>query len=258
MNKFTLALVVGAATVIAAPSVASAQPAEHTVSGTFVNDCGDGGAWIELRDASGTRVDSQNTPDGGTFAFDEVADGDYTVFPYAPAGCGPMPYPGGAHLTVDGGDVTDLSVGLVAVHSIWGTVTGCDAGEGNPLNGATVDLDIDTEFLTYDASYTSGAWRDGVFFFQNLPATDGYTLTVTPPEGCRIEEPVIEVDLTDDDVEVEFALEQIPEPEPEPAGSLGSLGSVGPFGSAVSFGSGASFASAGSLGALESAGGTIS
>ena len=241
-NKLKVTLALGAAAVLAGPQVAVAAPAGHTVSGVFTNDCGDGSVWVELRNSDNVPIGSESVPDGGTFTFDDVDDGDYTVVPYAPAGCGPTPYPGGAPVTVEGADVLGVAVGTVTVYSIWGVVTGCAAGEGNGLNGVRVDLDIDTDDLNYSATNTTkDIERDGQFFFQYLPATDGYTLTVTPPEGCQIADPTIEVDLSEDDVsDVSFALETVPSPPPGPSGSLGSLG---PFGSVASFGSMASFGS---------------
>ncbi|MFN7151836.1 MAG: hypothetical protein ACK4V6_20445 [Microthrixaceae bacterium] len=198
----------------------------------FTNDCGDGPVWIELKDDANAVVASQNIADGASFTFAEVEDGAYRLVPYAPAGCGPTPYPGGAAITVDGGDVTDVEVGLVTVHSIWGVVTGCDAGEGNGLNGVEVSLDIDTEALTYSATTRSRSLTaDGQFFFQYLPATDGYTVTVTPPAGCEIDDPTVVVDLSGDDVnDLTFALDRAP-------GPFGSLGSLDPFGSTGSLGS---------------------
>ncbi len=223
-------LVLGASAMLAAPQIAAAAPATHEVSGTFTNDCGPGGtAWIELRDSTGTVVDSQNIADGANFTFDGVADGDYTVVPFAPAGCGPTPYPGGAAVTVDDADITGVDVGLVAVHSIWGTVTGCTAGEGNGLNGVTVAVDIDNDDLTYHAETTTADFTEaGQFFFQYLPAVDGYTVTVTPPEGCTVDSPTAAVDLSDDDVDdVTFALEKAQ----SPLGSLASLDFLGSLGS---------------------------
>lgn len=240
---------------LAAPQFAAALPVGQTVSGTFTNDCGDGPVWVELKDSNGVAIFSDNVLDGETFSFADVVDGDYSVVPYAPAGCGPTPYPGGAPVTVAGADVTGVNAGLVTVHSIWGLVTGCDAGEGEGLNGVTVTLDIDTDDLDYSASTTSANFvQDGQFFFQYLPATDGYTLTVTPPEGCQIEDATADVDLTEGDVlDVSFALESVPEPEPEPSGSLGSLG---PVGSAASYGSAASFGSLGQSGLMSAFGST--
>ncbi|MBB1058796.1 MAG: collagen binding domain-containing protein [Dietzia cercidiphylli] len=231
-SKFVTGLALGASVVLASPQFAHADPAAFDVSGVFTNDCGDGSAWIELKDDANAVVASQNIADGGAFSFPNVEDGDYRLVPYAPAGCGPTPYPGGAPVTVDGADFTGVDVGLVVVHSIWGVVTGCDAGEGNGLNGVEVSLDIDTEALTYSATTRSRSLtEDGQFFFQYLPATDGYTVTVTPPEGCEIADPTVVIDLSDDDVEdVSFALDRAP-------GPFGSLGSLDPFGSTGSLGS---------------------
>lgn len=234
-NKFLASLALGAGVGLAAPQAALAQPVTYDVSGVFTNDCGDGSAWIELRDADDDTVASQSIADGASFTFEEVEEGDYQVVPFAPAGCGTTPYPGGADITVDGADVTGVDVGLVSVYSIWGIVTGCDAGDGEGVNDVEVTLDIDTDELEYSATTRTRAFsEDGEFFFQYLPATDGYTVTATPPEGCQIENPAQEVDITDGDVDdVAFALERAP----TSSGSLGSLDVGGSLGSPGSFGS---------------------
>ncbi|WP_024794529.1 hypothetical protein [Tomitella biformata] len=226
---------------LAVPQIAmAAPPATYDISGTFTNDCGGGGgAWIELKDSTNTPIDSQFIDGGDPFTFTGVADGDYTVVPYAPAGCGVTPYPGGAPVTVDGADAT-ADVGLVSVYSIWGVVTGCEAGDGNGVNGVAVAVDIDTADLKYHAeTQTSAITEDGQFFFQYLPAFDGYQVTVTPPAGCVIAVPTVGVNLTNADVDdVAFALETAPN-----TGSLasldmfGSLGSLGFLGSSGSTGS---------------------
>lgn len=223
-----LALSVGA--MVAVPHIAMAAPTTFGISGIFTNNCNNGMAWIELKDSSGV-VGTQTRGSGETYSFTGLAEGDYSVVPHAPAGCGVMPYPGGAAVTLDGEDVT-VDVGLVPVHSIWGVVTGCTAGGGEGVNGVVVAVDIDTDDLRYHAETVSAAFtRDGQFFFQYLPAFDGYQVTVTPPEGCEIGDPTVDVDLSTADADdIAFALETVPSP-----GSLASLdlfGSLGFLGSA--------------------------
>lgn len=220
-KRWTTTLVFAAGLTLAAPQFAAADPEPATISGTFTNDCSDGSAWIELLDATGTKVDSVSVASGADFTFSLVAPGDYSVVPFAPAGCGVMPFPDGAPVSVGADGVADVDVRLVPVHSVSGTVTGCAAGAGEGINGVPVALEIDTDDLTYQATTTTAAFtEDGQFFFSYLPAYSGYLVTVSPPPGCTIEDSAVAVDLAAGDVEVDFALSR----SPVPAGSLASLG----------------------------------
>ncbi|MDI9915013.1 carboxypeptidase-like regulatory domain-containing protein [Rhodococcus sp. IEGM 1379] len=184
------------------PSVASADPVTHSVSGTLTNTCdplgNPVGVWMVVWNGA-TQVASATTGPGGVYTIAGVPPGSYTVSPYAPAGCGSVPNSTPVDLT--SADATGIDFEMVKVFSIFGQVTGCPEDEGVGTPDVTVNL---LDGGNQIASTTTDNFGD--YFFQYKPAKDGYTVEVAPGAGCGADSPSVPVNLSVDDVEgVDFA-----------------------------------------------------
>ncbi|WP_137723381.1 carboxypeptidase regulatory-like domain-containing protein [Prescottella subtropica] len=225
--------------------VAQAAP-DPVIAGTMTNTCAaDGnpaGAWVIVRNtATNADVASMTTDATGAFQFQNVPPGNYTVRLYPPAGCGSVPNDVVAD-TTSGNPVTGLHLEMVKVFSIYGFVTGCPSGTGDPTQNVTVNLRNAADAVIATTATNPNGW----YFFQYKTALPGYVVEVVPPQGCTGDPLTRTVDLSSGDAnDVDFAL------TPQSSGSLASLGSLDPFGSLTHTGS---LVHSGSLGSSGSQG----
>ena len=93
---------------------------------------------------------------------------------------------------------------------ISGTVTGSD-------DCSAEDLAVvlrDGEGTEVDTTNTAA---DGTWSFADLATYDDWTVTLTPPAGCRTDgDATRTADLSADDAVVDHSLEEIPDPDPDP------------------------------------------
>lgn len=173
--------------------------ADPSLSGT-VSDSGGGvgGISVVLLDG-GTEVARTTTAADGSYSFDLVASGDYTVAVDDPPGNYVAPTPEPASVGSD--DVTDVDLFLARPGSIAGTVT----KDGAPVADAVVTITGEggfSEDRTTDA--------EGNYAIEGLDAGETYTSTLTPPDGTTIDDPSQEVVIPPgggDVGDVNFAIE---------------------------------------------------
>ncbi|WP_454852724.1 carboxypeptidase regulatory-like domain-containing protein [Promicromonospora soli] len=186
------------------------------------------GVVVSLAGPGGTV--STTTAADGTYAFDDVPPGDYTVRINVPDGHhadGPVTQ----DVTVGAEDATYVDFALSHPGSIGGTVT--DAAV-DPVPDATVTV------TGHDSSATLVTDAAGGYWTGDLPAGD-YTIALTVPDGYTAEDTERSVAVTgagENWLEEDFAVEAVPAPSPTPsAGGTGTLGltpepSAGPMPSA--------------------------
>lgn len=181
--------------------------APPTLSGTITDsDGGVGGQTVVLLDGT-TEVARTTTAPDGTYAFEHVPAGSYTVA---------VPDPGGSYIApdpepavVDADDVTGVDLFLARPGSIAGTVT----KDGAPVAGATITI---TGPSSFSATLTTDA--EGNYAFGDLPPGT-YTATITPPDGTSIDDPSREVVIPaggEDFGAVDFVLTEADSPDPDP------------------------------------------
>lgn len=192
--------------------------AAPSVSGTVTDsDGGVGGQTVVLLDGP-TEIARTTTGADGTYSFDLVPAGSYTVAVPEPGGDYVVPTPEAA--AVNTADVTGVDLFLARPGSIAGTVT----KGGAPVPGATITITGPSSFaedLTTDAegNYAIGELSPGT-----------YTVTITPPEGTTIDDPSQEIVIPpggEDFGAVDFAIEDVDTPDPDPGTPGGAGGGSG-------------------------------
>ena len=181
--------------------------AAPTVSGTVKDsDGGVAGQSVVLLDGS-TEVARTTTASDGTYSFNLVPAGTYTVAVPEPGGDYIAPSPQPASVNTDDVPVADLF--LARPGSIAGNVT----KGGAPVSGAAITITGPSSFseqLTTDA--------EGNYAIGDLPPGT-YTVTLTPPTGTMVDEPSIEIVIPaggEDFGAVDFAVEDVVTPDPDP------------------------------------------
>ncbi|MEE4356364.1 MAG: SdrD B-like domain-containing protein, partial [Desulfococcaceae bacterium] len=166
-----------------------------TISGMVYNDTdgdgvpeagedGIGGVTVTLTDAAGTVVATATTNPDGTYTFEDIPDGSYTVVENNPSGSSgtssntvPVNISNGASATADFGSLGNNLISGIVFTDIDGDGAS-EAGESG-IGGVTVHL---TDAVSGEIIASALTFPDGTYTFENLP--DGlYTVTETDPAG---------------------------------------------------------------------------
>jgi protocatechuate 3,4-dioxygenase beta subunit len=151
------------------------------------SDPGMGGIILTLRDQTGNVVATTTSLPDGTYSFDAVIPGTYTLTEKVPSGQ-TATSPTSLTLSVPPGGIKDQNFGLSAKSSLSGSVYedinhNGKRDKGEPgIPGVLVTL-TGTSSTNTPVSVTALTGADGVFVVPNLAASNssGYVLTETPP-----------------------------------------------------------------------------
>lgn len=191
--------------------------ADPTVSGT-VSDSGGGigGVTVVLLDGA-VEVARTTTAVDGTYSFDLVPPGTYSVTVPDPPGDYDVPSP--EAVTALDEDVSGVDLALTRPGSIAGTVT----NGGAPVAGTVLTITGPSAFSQQVTTDAEGNYAVG-----DLPPGT-YTVTLTPPSGTTIADPSLEVVIPsggEDFGAVNFAIADVQAPDPDP-GTPGTPGDSG-------------------------------